>query len=304
MQMQRFVLGLIFGSLLLGTGNAFSQSYPLKTVRIVTSAVGGANDLIARLIAQGIADPLGQPVIIDNRGVISIELVSKAPPDGYTLLLFGPPMWVAPLLQNTPYDPVRDFAPITLLVRNPNILVVHPSVPVKSVKELIVLAKARPGELNYSSASTGGPTHLAGELFKAMAGVNIVHVPYKGGGPALNDLIGGHVQLTFDGSNLVPHIKSGKLKPLAVTTLTPSALFPELPTVAGSGLPGYEAVALHGVFAPAKTPDTVINRLNQEMVRFISPRNSSSRWPASISCTFRTRAPQSGSPISQPVRCS
>jgi tripartite-type tricarboxylate transporter receptor subunit TctC len=251
----------------LGVGIAWSQTYPAKPIRIITSAPGGANDLLARMVGQGISEPLGQPVIVDNRGITGLDFVAKAAPDGYTLLLFGPPLWVGPLLQSAPYDALRDFAPITLMVRNPNILVVHPSVPVKSVKELINLAKARPGDLNYSSGSIGGSTHLAGELFKAMAGVNIVHVPYKGGGPALNDLIGGHVQLTFDGSNLVPHIKSRKLRPLAVTTLQTSALFPELPTIAASGLPGYEAVAFHGVFAPAKTAEAIVRRLNQEIVR-------------------------------------
>ncbi len=278
MRLSRRILQQALGVALIFTSCAVvGQPYPTKVVRILTSAVGGANDLLARLIARGISEPLGQPVVVDNRGVVSVDLVSKAPPDGYSLLLFGPPVWQAPLLQKTSYDPLRDFAPITLLVRAPNILVVHPSVPAKSVKELIALAKARPGELNYSSASTGGSTHLAAELFKAMANVNIVHVPYKGGGMALNDLLAGQVQLTFDGSNLVPHIKSGKLRALAVTTLEHSAIFPDLPTVAASGLPGYEAVAFHGVFAPAKTSVAIIGRLHYEMARYINLAETKAR---------------------------
>jgi tripartite-type tricarboxylate transporter receptor subunit TctC len=180
-------------------------------------------------------------------------------------------LWIGALLQNVPYDPIRDFAPISLTTRSPNILAVHPSLPAKSVKELIALAKAKSGELVYGSAGTGSSTHLSAELFKAMAGINILHVPFKGTGPALNALLGGHVQLIFSSTNsLAPHVTSGRLRALAVTSAQPSALATGLPTVAASGLPGYEFVSVDGVFAPSKTPAAIINRLNQEVVRFFN----------------------------------
>ena len=271
MVLPRFVVRMIsLGMIFLGTAAASGQDYPNKPIRWVTSAPGGGGDFLSRLIAQGISGSLGQPVIVDNRAgaVISGTIVSKALPDGYTLLMQSGALWIAPLLQNTPYDPVRDFSPITLAVNSPNILVVHPSLPVKSVKELIALAKARPGELNYGTGGTGSSPHLAAELFKAMAGVNIVRIAYKGGGPALNALIGGEVQMTIDGTQLVPHIKSGRLRALAVTSLQPTALVPNLPAVAES-LPGYESVLILSIWTPAKTPVAIINRLNQEIVRFL-----------------------------------
>jgi tripartite-type tricarboxylate transporter receptor subunit TctC len=258
------------GLLVLGAGFASSQSYPNKPIRIVTIEAGGGGDLAARLIAQGLSGSLGQQVLVDNRGggVIAIEIVAKAPPDGYTLLLYGGTLWIGPLLQKVSWDPVRDFSPITLAVTFPNIVAVHPSMPVKSVKELTALAKARPGELNYGSGSIGASTHLAAELFKSMAGVNIVRVPYKGGGPATIALVTGEVQLMFATVGLVtPHVKSGRLRALAVTTAQPSALAPGLPTVAASGVPGYESASILGILAPAKTPEGIINRLNQEIVR-------------------------------------
>ena len=182
----------------LGVGAALGQNYPNKPIRILTGSAGGSNDLIARLITQGLSGPLGQPLIVENRSsLVSADTAANAPPDGYTLLLSGSTVWLLPFLQKTPYDPVKDFSPITLLTSSPNILVVHPSLPVKSVKELIALAKAKPGELNYASASNRLFTHLAAELFKAMAGVNIVRIPYKGSAPAIIALIGGQVQMTF-----------------------------------------------------------------------------------------------------------
>jgi tripartite-type tricarboxylate transporter receptor subunit TctC len=197
--------------------------------------------------------------------------VSKAPPDGYTLLIDAASFWIGPLLQETPYDPVKDFAPVTLTDSAPNVLVVNPSLPVKSVKELIALAKARPGELNYGSSSTGSTPHLAAELFNMMAGVKIVRVPFKGSGPAVISLLGGQVQLMFaTAGSVAPHVKSGRLRALAVASLQPSALAPGLPTIAASGVPGYEAVAFEGMFAPAKTPVAIIDRLNQEIVRVLN----------------------------------
>ncbi len=253
----------------LGAGTVCGQTYPTKPIRIVTSDPGAGNDFTARLIAQGLTVSLGKQVVVENRpaGVIPGEIVSKARPDGYTLLVYGNNLWIGQLLQNTPYDPVRDFSPITMISRAPNVLVVHPSVPANSVTELLALARSRPGELNYASGSIGSSSHLAAELFKHMGGVNMTWIPYKGGGPAMTALIGGQVQLSFGTAAAVaPHTKSGRLRALAVTSAQPSALLPGLPTIAASDLPGYESVAIYGIFAPAGTPESLINRLNREIV--------------------------------------
>jgi tripartite-type tricarboxylate transporter receptor subunit TctC len=265
--------GILIRSFLLlsVTASVNAQDFPVKPVRFITQAPGGGSDFAVRIIAQGITGSLGQ-VVVENRPtvVIAAENVAKAPPDGYTVIYVGSGIWVTPLLQKTSYDMVRDFTPVTMTTSSATILVVHPSLPVKSVRELIALAKAHPGELNYASAGIGGSGHLSGELFKYLAGVNLVHVPYKGGGAALNDLLGGQLQLTFDGgSALKPHIQAGKLRPLAVTSAQRTALAPGLPTITESGLPGYEMAQLNVVFAPAKTPDPIVRRLNQEIVRFL-----------------------------------
>ena len=269
----RFIIGIFLNLLMvLGTASVSGQTYPNRPIRIVTSEQGGTTDFASRLIAQRISPPLGQPVIVDNRpsGVIPGEIVSKALPDGYTVLIYGPPLWIGPLLQQTRYDVLRDFSPVTLATRSPNCLVVHPSVPAKSVKELIALAKARPGELNYSSAATAGSNHIAAELFKAMAGVNIVRINYKGTAPALNALIRGEVHLSFPSvSAAISHVNSGKLRALAVTSAQPSSLLPGFPTVAESGLPGFESAIIIGIFVPTKTPAAIINRLNEEIVRVL-----------------------------------
>lgn len=270
----RFVAGTVSVAMMaLGVGVVSGQNYPNRPIRIVTSGVGGGTDFAARLIAHGLTGSLGQQVIVDNRasGVIPGAIVSKAPPDGYTLLLATGILWLLPFLQNNvPYDPVKDFSPITLAVSSPNILAVTPSLPVKSVKELIAFAKARPRTLNYAMTAHGGGAHLAAELFQVMAGVSMVRVPYKSGGTAVTELISGQVQLYFvSAGSVVPHIKSGSLRALAVTSATPSALMPELPTVAAS-LPGYELVTVYGVLAPAKTPAAIINRLYQEIVRVLN----------------------------------
>jgi tripartite-type tricarboxylate transporter receptor subunit TctC len=256
------------------------QAYPAKPVRFITQAPGGGSDFAVRIITQGIAGTLGL-TIVENRPsvIIAAETVAKAPPDGYTLIYVGGGFWVTPMLQKTTYDVARDFTPVTLATSSSTILVVHPSLPVKSVKDLIALAKAQPGELNYASAGTGGSGHLSGEMLKAMAGINIVHVPYKGGGAALNDLLSGQIQLTLDGgSALKPHIQAGKLRPLAVTSARPSALTPELPTIAAAGLPGYEMAQLNVIFAPAKTPAPIIQRLNQDIVRFLKLPETKERF--------------------------
>lgn len=261
----------LIGTTLLSTEIVSGQSYPNKPLRVITSEAGGVNDVAARMIGQGISATLGQAVIIDNRGIVGFELVAKAASDGYTLLFQGTPFWIGPLLQKTRYDPAADFSPITLATRSPNVLVVQPSLPVNSIKELIALAKSKPGQLNYASGQVGASAHLGAELFKAMAGVDIVRIGYKGGGAATNALLGGEVQLLFvSPASVAAFVKSGRLKPLAVASLEPSALTPGLPTVSASGLPGYESASLAGYFAPAKTPEVVIRRLSQEIVRFLN----------------------------------
>lgn len=271
----RFVIGLLPLAAALAAAPATAQNYPSKIIRIVTSAAGSGNDFVARLLAQGISEPLGQPVVVDNRpGNVAIQssVVAKSPPDGYTLLLNGTAFWLLPYLQaDVPYDPVRDFSPVILATKAPNILVVHPSLPVKSVRELVELAKARPSELNFAISAAGGSIHLAAELFKRAANVKVVSVRYRGPGQALTAVVGGEAQIMFPSASLgMPQIKAGRLKALAITTAKPSPLAPDLPTVASSGLTGYESEAMFGVLAPAKTPTVIIARLNQEMAKILT----------------------------------
>ena len=270
MLIPRFVV-LVFpvAVALTNTNVALGQNYPSKPIRVITASAGSGVDFGARLIAQALTEPLGQQLVVENRsGTIPGEIVSKAAPDGYTILIAGTTIWIEPLLrEKTPYDPARDFSPITLAARTPSVLVVHPSLPIRSVKELIALAKSRPGQLNSASGPAGGSPHLAAELFKAMAGVNIVHVAYKAVAQALTGLIGGEVQLAFPTAGAaLPHMKSGRLRGLAVTSLQPTALIPGLPAVAAT-VPGYVSESLTVAFAPAKTPAAIVNRLNQEIVR-------------------------------------
>jgi tripartite-type tricarboxylate transporter receptor subunit TctC len=252
---------------------ATAQDYPVKPVRIVAAAAGGGGDFQGRLLAQAIAPPLGQPVIVENRGssLLSAETVLKAPPDGYTLLVQGASLWLSALLQaGLSYDAVRDFAPVVQISREIFVLAVHPSLPVKSVKELIALAKANPGQLDFATGSAGGPGHLGLELFKAMAGVNLTRVAFKGTGPAVTGLITGDGHVTIgDWPLLAPHVPTGRIRALAVTSATPSALVPGMPTLAQSGVPGYEQVGASGIWAPIKTSAAVINKLNAEMARYL-----------------------------------
>jgi tripartite-type tricarboxylate transporter receptor subunit TctC len=222
-----------------------------------------------RLIVPALVRSLGQPVVVDNRGANAVvPVVLKASPDGYTLLFYGSTFWISTLLEKASYDPVRDFSPVALVTRSYNLITVHPSIAAHSVKELIALAKAKPGALNYGSGATGASTHLAAELFKALAGVNIVRIPYKGAGPAINSLLAGEVQVMFpSASSISAHVKSGKVRALAVTSAQPTPLVPGLPTVAASGVPGFESSTVNAVFAPAKTPAKIISRLNAEIVR-------------------------------------
>lgn len=259
---------------------ANAQNYPDKPIRMLTSEAGGGSDFVARLVAQGMGMHLGQRVVVDNRGIVSADIAAHAPADGYTLILYGSPLWLSPFLRaQLPYDPVRDYAPVSLVVSTPNVVVVHPGVPVQTITELIALARAKPGALNYSSASTGSTQHLAAELFKSMAGADVVRIPYKGSGPALNAVIAGQVQLMFPSAGSVTqHVKAGRLRALAVTTAHPSALVPGLPTVAESGLPGYESVSPFGVFAPLKTPQAIVARLNRSIVDGLNDAEIKSRF--------------------------
>lgn len=255
---------------------AQAQNYPSRTVRIVAPiAPGGAADILSRVIAQKLYESWGQMVQVDNRpgagGIIGSEIVAKAPPDGYTLLMAFTSHVTNPSLQpKLPYDTLSDFAPVSMVAVVPSVLIVHPSLPVRSVKELIVFAKRRPGELNYGSAGTGSATHLAALLFSSMTGIIMEHVPYKGGALALNDLLGGQVSLMFGSTaSSMAYIRSGRLRPLAVTSAGRSAALPQLPTMAEAGLPGFEAMAWFALLAPAKTPGAVINKLNSEVVAIL-----------------------------------
>ena len=253
-------------------GNANAQAYPTKPVRIVVTGVGSGGDFAARLIAQGVTATLGQALIVDNRGSgnLPAEIVAKAAPDGYTLCLSAAPLWITPFLRKTAYDPLRDFAPVTLAISSPNILVVHPALPVKSVRDLIALIRAKPGALNYATSGIGASSFLAAELFKSMLRADMVRVNYKSGGLALTEIISGQVQLMFaNAGSVATHLQSGRLKALAVTSAKPSALMPGLPTIAAGGLPGYELVSVQGIFAPAGTPEAVITRLNREFIPFL-----------------------------------
>lgn len=269
-----FVAVICTASLLvLGIGTVSAQDYPTKPIRIVTAGIGGGNDVGARIIAQGLSSRLGQQMIVDNRagGFTMGQAVFKAPPDGHTLLYYSATFWTGPLLQKgAGYDVEKDFIPIALTAHAPNILVVTPSLPVRSVQELIAYAKAHPGELNFSSGSPGTSSHIGGELFASMAGIKIVGIRYKSAGQEMTDLLGGHVQMSFGSAgSLMPHVSSGQLRALAVASAQPSALVPGLPTVAATGLPGFENGTTYGMWAPAKTPDAVIRRLNKEIVQYL-----------------------------------
>ena len=273
MLMPRFVMAMFsVGVMVFAAGVVSGQNYPDKPVHIYTPQAGTSVDSTLRLVAGSVTGSLGQRIIVENRGIIGVEIVARAPPDGYSLINYTNPLWLMPLFRDDmSWNPVKDFSPISLTVSTPTVLVVHPSVPVKSVKELIALAKASPGELNYGSTSTGNANHISAELFKAMAGVNIVRINYKGGAQAVNDLMAGQVHLQFGSAGVVmPWVKLGRLRALAVASAKPSALAPGLPTIAAAGLPGYESTASTALFAPAKTPAAIINRLNQEIVRALN----------------------------------
>jgi len=257
------------------SGNAGAQDYPNKPLRlIVPFPPGGGNDILARSVGQRLAETIGQQVIVDNRGgaggLIGAELAAKAVPDGYTIFLasIGNLAFMPALHAKLPYDPVRDFAPLTLLATSAFVMVVNPSLPAKSVKELIALARAKPGQLNYGSSGQGSSLHLTGEIFKLATGADLVHVPYKGSAPALTDLIAGQVQILFGTMPpTLPHVKSGKLRALGVSGAKRSVAAPEVPTIAEAGVPGFEVLNWYGIVAPSKTPAAIVQRLNGELVK-------------------------------------
>jgi tripartite-type tricarboxylate transporter receptor subunit TctC len=268
--------GIVLSTLLV-VANAAAQTYPSRPIRIIVpQSAGGSTDLAARIVAQRLSDAVSQPVVVDNRpGAGSLhgtDLVAKAAPDGYTLLVVAASFTINPSIRkNLPFDPVRDFAPVTQLVTLPHILVVHPSLPVKSVTELIALAKAKPGQLNYGSSGIATSTHMAAELFRHLTGTDMVNVPYKGGAPGMTALLGGEVQLYFAAiSTAIPHVRSGKLRALAVTSAKRSVAAPEFPTIAEAGVRGYQHASWVGMLAPAKTPQPVIGKLNGEAVKVVN----------------------------------
>jgi tripartite-type tricarboxylate transporter receptor subunit TctC len=254
---------------------AGAQNYPTRPIRAIVGFVpGGATDIMARQLGQKLSESLGQQVIVDNRpggsGIIAATLAKEAPPDGHTLF-FGTISTLATnvaTISKLPYDPLRDYAPITLTASNPYFLVVHPSVPAGSVKEFIALARARPGELNFASSGTGGGAHLAGEMFRSMAKLDMVHVPYKGAAQSLTEVLAGHVQMTFSQpSVMLAHAKAGRLKVLGVTGLKPLPSWPDAPPIAQAGVPGFEATSWQGVVVPVKTPKAIIAKLHGEIVK-------------------------------------
>ena len=261
---------------LLQSGVALAQAYPAKPIRFVVPLSAGAADTLARTIGVKLTETWGQQVVVENRPgagtTIGTELAAKAPPDGHTLLMATFSHAVnATFYRKLPYDTLKDLSAVTLVASAPNVLVVHPSLPVRSIKELVALARSRPGQLNFSSAGNGSSSHMGGELFKSLAKVDIVHVPYKGAAPAMVDLLGGHVHMTFDPlPSSLPHVRAGKLRALAVTSGKRSGAIPELPTVAEAGVAGYEISGWSGVLVPSGTPKQIVGQLHGEITRIVN----------------------------------
>jgi len=262
-------------ALMLHSTMAIAQLYPVKSIRlIVPFAAGGSSDTLARTLGQALSESFGQQVVVDNRpgagGNIGMELAAKASPDGYTMVLADVAnLAISPTLYaKLPYDPVRDYSPVNMPATSPNVMLVHPSVPATTLKELLTLAKEKPRKITYASAGVGQVGHLTGEMLNQLAGVEMVHVPYKGSSQAVIDLVGGHIQVMFSAfSSTLPHIKAGRLRALAVTSRTRSAAVPDVPTIAESGFPGFEAVTWYSVVAPARIPRDAIERLNGEILQ-------------------------------------
>ena len=274
MHVVRLIVAVLFAAWLVPLQ---AQGYPARPIRIIVPvATGGIADYYARVIGSKLHETWGQPVLVENRagggGNIGSDIVAKAPPDGYTMVMgFIGSHAVNPfLIRNMPYDPQRDFVPVAMVIEAEGLLAVHPSVPVNSVAELLALARAQPGKLSYASGGIGTSSHLAGELFKSMTGADIVHIPYKGNAPAIADLIGGQTQLTFATMpTVLPHVRAGKLRGLAVIGATRSAALPQLPTIAESGVPGFSVNNWIGLFAPAGTPNEIVRKVNAEVMRIM-----------------------------------
>ena len=283
--MKRLIVIALATTTLVQSGGAVAQEYPVRPIRmIVPFPPSGPNDVLGRIFAQRVGELLGQSIVIDNRsgagGTMGTDLAAKASADGYTLLFSGTAsLSINPSLQKQlPYDPIKDFAPISLVGTAPSVMVIHPGLPVKNVTELIGLAKYKPDQLNFASGGIGGAPHLAGELFKSMAGIRMTHVPYKGASPALTALIAGEVQIYFGGiSSILPLMGSGKVRAIAVTSARPTPLLPGVPTLTSSGLPGYEISNWYAVVAPAATPKAIVARLNEKFVKVIAEPNVAAR---------------------------
>jgi tripartite-type tricarboxylate transporter receptor subunit TctC len=284
---ERLRIAVMLVAAAFAAGAAAQSGYPSRAVRIIVpSSAGGGSDIIARILAPKLAERLGQQIVVDNRAgagtMIGGDVVAKSPPDGYTLLLGVSTLATnAAIYRKVPYNALTDFAPITLVLSAPNILVVHPSLPVKSVKELIWFSEARPGQLNYASAGTGTGPHLSMELFLSMAKLKMVHIPYKGSAPAMIDLLGGQVVvMAATMLTAIPHIRSGRLRGLGVTSTQRTAVAPEVPTIAEAGVPGYEAVQWYGVLAPAQTPKEIVTRLHRELSAILQTSEIKERFAA------------------------
>ena len=285
MRLLRTVSTVILSAL---TVSAVADDYPNKAIRLIMPyPIGGSIDIAGRMVAQRLADNLGQAVVVDNRtgagGIVGTETGARAAPDGYTVLMGGTgTLALSPSLQkNLPYDPNKDFTPVTLLVTIPYVVVVQPSFKAANIKELIALAKAKPNEINYGSGGSGSAPHLAAELFKTMADVRITHVPYKGSTPAITDTMSGQVQLTFTGiPSVMTQMKAGRLRPIGVTSLKRTAALPEVPTIAESGVPGYEVNPWFGVLLPARTPQPLVSRLNAEILKVLQLPATRERFAA------------------------
>lgn len=265
---------ILCAALVVAGGPVHAQSYPNKAIRMIVGfAPGGPNDIVSRLVAQKLTESFGVPVIVDNRpganSIIGMQIAARSTPDGYTLVVISASATTNPnVYSDVPFDLMKDFSPVTVMASGAYIVVVNPSLPVKSIKDLIALAKARPGQLNYASSGVGGTLHLAGELFKSLAHVNMIHVPYKGGAPAAIDVVTGQVQLMFSPLTVaMPQVNAGKLRALAVTSAKRLEMLPDMPTVAESGVQGYEVTGWYGIVAPAGVPGANVDKLNREIVR-------------------------------------
>lgn len=283
--MKQFFFSGLMAVMAVYAPSSLAQTYPTKPIRMVVHfPPGGPTDLVARMLGQKMTETWGQQVVIENRpsagGIIGVESVVRAAPDGYSLLFAtGGSMSIAPALNSKlPYNVFTDLAPVSLVVINPQILVLHPSVPANSVRELVNLAKSKPGQINYASVGPGSPNHLGVEMLKFMTGIDMVHIPYKGTAPAITDVLAGHVSLMFNSMpSVLPHVRTQKLKGIAVGSAKRSPAAPEIPTVAEAGVPGFQYVTWYGVLAPAATPKDIITKLNAEIVRILSDKDVAQR---------------------------